>query len=210
MDPVFPDEESPQGFAPLEPEQFLPVPGNDRLRPDGTVGIEVSAHEPVHVRVHASVGGNAPHQGPVPVQVDPDRSVHGAGILLPGVSVREADGGQIDVLSGRQAVIAGRMRPVMAGKGFMGTSGGSEKQGIPGAGRREEGQADDSDGSAHSLFFSKLAQENKKQHKPMPTCVVSGGILSVSYRPRENRRPASKSILTGWIVRRERGWPQSK
>ena len=60
------------------------------------------------------------------------------------------------------------------------------------------------------FFFSKLAQENKKQHKPMPTCVVSGGILSVSYRPRENRRPASKSILTGWIVRRERGWPQSK
>ena len=67
MDPVFTDEESPQGFPPLEPEKLHPVPGNDRLRPVRTVGIEVSAHVPVHVRMHASVGRDAPHEGPVPV-----------------------------------------------------------------------------------------------------------------------------------------------
>ena len=67
MDPVFPEEESPQGFPPLEPEQFHPVPGNDRFRVGRAVGIEVPAHEPVHVRMHASIGRNAPHEGPIPV-----------------------------------------------------------------------------------------------------------------------------------------------
>ena len=107
MDPVFPDEESPQGFPPLETEQFRPVPGNDRFRIGRAVGVEVPAHEPVHVRMHASVGGDAPNEGPVPVQVDPDRTVHGAGVLLPGEPVRKADGGQIDVFPGRQDVAGG-------------------------------------------------------------------------------------------------------
>ena len=60
------------------------------------------------------------------------------------------------------------------------------------------------------FFPSKLAPGYEKKHKPVSACVVSGGILSVSYRPRENRRPASMSILTGWMVRMERGWSQSK
>ena len=61
------------------------------------------------------------------------------------------------------------------------------------------------------VFFSaKLAQGGEKKHKPASACVVSGGILSVSYCPMENRRPASMSSLTGWIVRMERGWLQSK
>ena len=34
MDPVFPDEKSPQGFPPFEPEQFHSVPANDRFRAD--------------------------------------------------------------------------------------------------------------------------------------------------------------------------------
>jgi hypothetical protein len=60
------------------------------------------------------------------------------------------------------------------------------------------------------FFPSKLAQGSEKKHKPSSACVVSGGILSVSYLPRENRRPASMSSLTGWMVRMERGWSQSK
>ena len=203
VDPVLPDQEAPEGLPPVEPEQFRPFAGDDGLRVRGPIRIDVTVPIPVHVRVHARARGEAPDPLAVPVQVDPDLPVHGAGVQVPGVSVREADGGQVDVSPGRGR--GRRVRPA-AGAGFVGTSGGAGKQGVPDAGRREEGEADDSDGVAHILFFAKIAPRNEKQHKRLITCVVSVCILCVSYLPRENRRPASKSMRSGWMVRIERGW----
>ena len=203
VDPVLPDQEAPEGLPPVEPEQFRPFAGDDGLRVRGPVRINVTVPIPVHVRVYARARREAPHPLAVPVQVDPDLAVHGAGVQVPGVSVREADGGQVDVSPGRGR--GRRVRPA-AGAGFVGTSGGAGKQGIPDAGRREEGEADDSDGVAHILFFAKIAPRNEKQHKRLITCVVSICILCVSYFPNEKRTPASKSIRSGWMVRMERGW----
>ena len=57
-----------------------------------------------------------------------------------------------------------------------------------------------------SVFSAKIAPRNEKQHKRLITCVVSVYGLFVSYLPRENLKPASKSIRSGWMVRMERGW----
>ena len=203
MDSVLPDQEAPEGLPPLEPEQFRPFPGDDGLRVRGPVRIEVSAQIPVHVRVHAGAGGDAPDLLTVPVQVDPDLSLHGAGVQIPGISVREADGRQIDMFPCEGGVRGGGVRPASAG--LVGISGGAGKQRVPDAGRRDEGEAENADRVAHSLFSAKIAPRNEKQHKRWITCVVSVYRLFVSYLPRENLRPASKSMRSGWMVRMERG-----
>ena len=205
VDPVLPDQETPDRLTPFEPEQFRPVAGEDGFGVRGPVGVQVSARVPVHVRVHARTRGLAPDHLAVPVQVDPYLAVHGAGVQVPREPVREADGREPDVFLRRARVRAGGVRPP-AGAGFVGASGGAGKQGVPDAGRRKEGEAEGSDEFAHILFLPKIAPRNEKQHKLWITCVVSVCILCVSYLPRENRRPASKSMRSGWMVRIERGW----
>ena len=138
VDPVLPDQEAPDRLPALEPEQFRPVTGEDGLGVRGPVGVQVSARVPVHVRVHACARGLAPDHLAVPVQVDPDLAVHGAGVQVPREPVREADGREPDVFLRRARVRAGGVRPP-AGAGFVGASGGAGKQRVPDAGRRKEG-----------------------------------------------------------------------
>ena len=154
VDSVLPDQESPDRLPAFEPEQFRPVAGENGFRLRRIIGIQMSAPVAMHIRMDAGPGRNAPDQPAVPVQVDPDLAFDGAGVQVPGISVREADGGKIDVFSGGNDVPAGgSIRPLASGGRFMGTSGGAGKQRVPDAGRRKEGEADDDDGFAHISFF---------------------------------------------------------
>jgi hypothetical protein len=94
----------------------------------------------------------------------------------------------------------GRIRPLTAGRRFVGTSGSAGKQRVPDAGRREEGEPDDSDLAAHILFSPKIAPGNKKQHRLLITCVVSVGVLiklTLETTISSLRYPFPKSLPSG-------------
>ena len=114
--------------------------------------ILLPACESMHVRMDTPARGDASDKAAVAIKVDPDRPFHGAGVQVPGVTVREADGGEVDVLPRRDHILlGGGIRPLPTG-GFMGASGGSGKQ-VPVAARREKDEADENDSLAHIRLF---------------------------------------------------------
>ena len=150
VDVLVAEEESHQCLPAGETEHFPTVAEDDGLAGRGIVGIEMAFRKPVHVRVDAFARREGGDDLAVAIEVDPDRSLHGAGVLFPGEAVGKTDGGEPDVLSGRDGDAPGG---VSGRAGILDLeTGRSGKEDVPGTGRQDGGEKEESK-FPHGLFL---------------------------------------------------------